>query len=184
MKPEEVSDHLQSRFQEVDSLAEKFVETINEYADLMAQLLEVVRCERIPNKTKLLLILQQHGSKKDLKDKIDYLKSQIEEDDRKLSWSIRSIQDSLENKCFKCETCGGSGKVSKTQIVRDRDMIQPYLTSEDCPTCRGKGVFTIPRQIEGYMILLVRMAIRAGELGKTFIKISQENINLLATEKQ
>jgi len=181
MKPADVTGHLQGRVQDIASLADRFTNAISEYTELMTNLLEVVRCERINDRTKLLLILQQHGSKQELKSKIANLKNQVEEDERKLAWEIRNAEAVVKKKCFNCETCGGSGTVSKTKYIREREGPQAVMISVECPSCKGEGDLKIPQEVEGYVALVLESVTKAAKLGKLLMKISDDIMINLST---
>jgi len=181
MNSGDVTGYLQGRVQDITSLADGFTKAISDYTELMTDLLEVVRCERINDRTKLLLILQQHGSKHELKSKIASLKNRVEEDERKLAWEIHNAEAVVKKKCFNCEACGGSGRVSTTKYIREREGPQSIMISVKCPTCKGEGNFKISQQIEGYIAVVLESVTKTADLGKLLMKISENTMALLST---
>jgi hypothetical protein len=143
-------------------------------------LLNVARCERAGDKTRLMLILHKFGSKDQLREDVEHQRREVENHEPKMNWSLRSAKDTLETKSVRCDTCGGTGHVGKSSYIRERGVVQPYAVSQKCPICNGAGTVNIPSEILSYFALLLATVNRLAELCHSFMEFSGDALSILS----
>jgi hypothetical protein len=161
-------------------MAKDFEEKIDKCLELESCLLDVARCEHVGDKTKLMLILHRFGSRKVLCEEIDYQRREVENTGRKLNWTLRNAKDILETMSIRCGTCGGTGKITKSKYLRERDSIQTVIVSDKCPACDGDGSVEIPSEISTYVTLFVEAVAQLAALSQTFMQFSGDAMNMIA----
>jgi len=164
-----VESKIQGYIGDIFAVTERYMESLNQYFGPLKDLLKLRKSELEGSRTKVILILSQYGTKESLQGEVKDRREKVEDTRKNLNQIIELMKDILEKKDITCPECKGTGSTVKVKYIREGGIITPYFSTIRCQICKGEGRIVLPKRLEKYLALAVRMADKINQLGSLFV---------------